>query len=145
MFREEPQVFLAIPFGTKETTGGEVDFGPVREKIVQTLEALGVSVLGVDVSELPTSLEAIRRSDFVIADVTGHNANVMMEVGLAIGMGKPLLLIAMKRSLEALPFDLAAYQVAVYSPNDLDSVGKYVELMAQDVLAQREAKTTATS
>jgi len=48
--------------------------------------------------------ESIRRSDAVIADVSGRNPNVFYEVGYAPAVSRPTLLLCWKG--EAIPFDL---------------------------------------
>lgn len=48
--------------------------------------------------------EEIERSDLVIADLTGENANVFYELGYAHAAGKNTILLT--RSLSDLPFDL---------------------------------------
>lgn len=53
---------------------------------------------------LPRILNGIRNSAFVIADVTELSTNVFYEVGYAKGLGKEVILIAMKGT--ELPFDL---------------------------------------
>jgi nucleoside 2-deoxyribosyltransferase len=78
----------------------------------------------------------IRETDFVIADVTEADPNVMIEVGIAIGMGKRLLLLASTRSAQ-LPVDLLALQVAVYRPDQLDAVKRYLQLSLRDELSER--------
>jgi hypothetical protein len=60
----------------------------------------------------------------------------MIEVGIALGMGKPLLLLSQSRSTD-LPIDLRAHQVAVYRPGDMDSVRKFMELSLRDALRER--------
>jgi len=59
-------------------------------------------------------------------------------VGMAIGMGKRLLLLASTRSSQ-LPVDLLALQVAVYRPDHLDAVKRYLQLWLRDELSEREA------
>ena len=53
---------------------------------------------------LPRVLDGIRKSAFVIADVSEPSANVFYEVGYAKGLGKEVILIAKEGTV--LPFDL---------------------------------------
>jgi len=53
---------------------------------------------------LPRILDGIRRSAFVIADVTEVKPNVFYEIGYASGLGKQVVLTA--RTHTELPFDL---------------------------------------
>jgi nucleoside 2-deoxyribosyltransferase len=124
MFREQPQAFIALPKGPAEPE--------LRTVIRETLERHDVRPLFSD----DTSLAALSNADLVIADITGANRNVMFEVGVALGMGKPLLLLSQERFTD-LPFDLRAHQVAVYRPGDMESVRKFMELSLRDTLRER--------
>ena len=63
---------------------------------------------------------------------------------MAIGLGKPLMLIAMSRSSSDLPIDIRSLQIAIYSPGDLDTVGKYIELTVKTLLSGREWESVAS-
>ena len=80
---------------------------------------------------------AIRRAEFVVADLTGANPNVLFEVGLALGLNKPVLLLSQGPTKE-MPFDLQQLQVAMYRPDDLTAVRRYVELWLRDIRARRQ-------
>ncbi|MGH6895927.1 MAG: hypothetical protein ACREJ5_05205 [Geminicoccaceae bacterium] len=84
----------------------------------------------------PSIFTLLRDSDLVIADITGGNPNVMVEVGMALGLGKPLLLLSQRRSFDV-PVDLAAHQVAVYE--DVASVRRYLDLWLQDAVSGTES------
>ncbi len=142
MFIDGPQAFLALPFGVKETPSGPFDFDELFVEIQATLSDLAVTGTRLDPtfevgSARQHAVEAMRRSDFVIADISGLVPSVMTEVGIALGLGKPLLLLSSSRS-DDIPFDLRSYQVAIYRPGDLETVKKYIRLMVDDVLSRRE-------
>ncbi len=59
-------------------------------------------------------VEGIDQADVVIADLTGLNANVFYELGLAHAMDKKVICIT--QDLEELPFDLKSYRTVQYSP-----------------------------
>jgi len=130
MFRKEPQALIALP---QESIGAGV-----WNVIEETLAQYGVrSVSAQEVAGASPSTavqDLLRDSDFVIADITGANPGVMIEVGMALGMGKGLLLLSQGRSSE-LPVDLAAHQVAVYRPDDVGTVRKYLELWLRDTVS----------
>ena len=50
--------------------------------------------------------KSIRKSRLVIAELTGRNANVFYEIGLAHAIGKPIILLT--RNEDDVPFDLKA-------------------------------------
>ena len=131
MFREKPQAFIALPRGPAEPD--------LRAVISETLDRHDILTLFADDASpatSPSTQELLRNADLVIADITGASTNVMLEVGIALGMGKPLLLLSQSRSTE-LPIDLRAHQVAVDRPGDMDSVRKFMELSLRDSLRER--------
>ena len=70
--------------------------------------------------------------DLVIADLTGLNANVMYELGIAHALDKPVILIAQSR--ENLPFDLDKYEVMEYSPKlGRKEFGRFVEELGSQI------------
>lgn len=54
---------------------------------------------------VPQILEGIRRSAFVIADISEVSPNIFFEIGFAQGQGKPVIITAREGS--RLPFDIA--------------------------------------
>ena len=127
MFRKQPQAFLALP--------GNASSG-LRASIAETLDRHEVTSVAAEEGPDPSTLARLRDSDLIIADITGANPNVMIEVGMALGLGKPLLLLSQRRASE-MPFDLAAHQVAVYE--DVASVRRYLDLWLRDAALERES------
>lgn len=58
-------------------------------------------------------VEGIHQSDVIIADLTGLNANVFYELGLAHAMNKKVIIIT--QDLGELPFDIKSYRANEYS------------------------------
>lgn len=56
---------------------------------------------------------AIAKSDFFIADITGTNPNVMLELGIAIQLNKNVLIVT-NDELSKLPFDISSKRVSRY-------------------------------
>ena len=134
MFRERPQAFLSLPW--KGPASPEL-----AAQIAAALEQHGFeAVLPEGLAPTGPSPDriqgAIRNSQVVVADVTGKNPNVLFEVGVALGLGKPVLLLS-QQPLEDVPFDLRALQIAVYRPDDLATVRRYVEMWLRDTIAQQ--------
>lgn len=72
-------------------------------------------------------IDRISRSQVVIADISPTNPNVYFEVGYALALGKPIILLAQRRGPEVpLPFDLSAFRVLFYD----DSIGGKPKLEA---------------
>lgn len=58
-------------------------------------------------------VEGIHKADVIIADLTGLNANVFYELGLAHAMNKKVIIIT--QDLGELPFDIKSYRANEYS------------------------------
>ena len=69
-------------------------------------------------------ITGIRDADLLIADLTGSNANVHYEVGVADALGLPTLLITQDR--ENAEFDLQSYNIIEYS-TDIAEIGEFDE------------------
>ena len=94
--------FVLMPF--------EEEYRPVYEDHVRpTIESAGLRCQRADEVAGVTSItwdiwERINSARFLIADLTGRNANVFYEVGLAHAINKDVILIT--QSMEFVPFDL---------------------------------------
>lgn len=60
----------------------------------------------------------IRRSEVVVADLTGENPNVFYEMGLAHALGKPTILIK-QQDTPHVPFDLRSHKYFEYDTGKL--------------------------
>lgn len=56
-------------------------------------------------------VEGIHQADVIIADLTGLNANVFYELGLAHAMNKKVIIIT--QDLGELPFDIKSYRASI--------------------------------
>ncbi len=103
------------------------DFRPLRGRIISTLRENGLEPLpSYETASPGKSIEevvqrTIERADFVIADLTGSNPNVMYEVGFAHALGKPVLPIV-QRTAGRVPSDMAGYLYLVYDPAKPDEL-----------------------
>ncbi|MFF2300693.1 hypothetical protein [Arthrobacter sp. NPDC058127] len=83
------------------------------------LEDLGITAVraddlfGHDVME--DIWEMINTSEYVIADITGRNANVFYELGIAHTLGKKVILLT--QTTADIPFDLNRYRHIIYQDN----------------------------
>jgi hypothetical protein len=60
----------------------------------------------------------VQESTVLLADLTGRNANVFYELGLAHAIGKPVVLVA--ETMDDVPFDLRGLRVLTFDRNDPD-------------------------
>lgn len=82
----------------------------------------------------------IVESEFVIAEITPTNPNVYYELGYAHAIGKPVIMLANRRDLPRLPFDIAAARVLFYE----DSIAgrrKFEEQLARHIEAILQKRT----
>lgn len=106
-------VALMMPFS--------VEFDPVAEAIHRACAKLDLHSERVDdLWEESTVIQEvfnlIYRSSVVVVDLTGRNANVMYETGIAHTLGRPVVPIS--ADVGSLPFDLAHHRTLQYLPNE---------------------------
>ena len=63
----------------------------------------------------------------------------MFELGVAQGLGKPLILLLSEEANASLPSDLVGYQNLTYSPNNLSSFSDRLRRAARQLEARRGA------
>ncbi len=79
-------------------------------------------------------MTSLREADFLIADVTGRNANVLFELGIAHGLGKPFVLLVSVDGNGDIPSDLMGYQYIAYDPTDIYMLRSKLERFVQHVV-----------
>jgi len=62
--------------------------------------------------------QSINGADFVIADITGRNPNVLYELGVAHTLAKPVLIIS--RHAADIPIDLSTRRIILYGQSEVD-------------------------
>ena len=105
----------------------EAGFSPVRAD----------DLFGRDVMEDIWSM--ILTSEVVVADITGRNANVFYELGIAHTLGKPVILIT--QSTSDIPFDLNRYRHVIYT-DDADGYDKLRAGLTGALVATARDKST---
>jgi nucleoside 2-deoxyribosyltransferase len=89
-----------------------------RTLITPVVTELGLTVVRADEMQNPGSIMeqirvAIQQARICIVDLTGTNANVMFELGLAQAAGKPTILIS--QDISKLPFDVRSQRIINYN------------------------------
>src|ERR1039458_9832705 len=123
-------VFVSCPF-----------HGPSKELIAcieGAAKGLSLKTVAVDQSGNARPLAAeiergVQESRIVIADVTGKNPNVLLEIGLAQAYGKTLILITQDAPSEA-PFDIRHLRMIEYTSADLPALQGRITSAFQEVL-----------
>ena len=116
-----PMCFIAMPFGVRTADGGmAIDFDRVHEYIHRGAEAAGLEAIRADVEPAggfvhKPMLERLLVAEYVIADVTLANPNVMYEVGVRHGASaRATLLLCGEPFVGQLPFDFKPLRVLAY-------------------------------
>jgi hypothetical protein len=108
---EKPSIFVAMPFLEEMS---DVFYFGIQKPIEQEgylCERADLSVFTGDVMDWVR--KKIVSSELVVADLTGANPNVYLEVGLAWGMRKPTILLL--KSGSELKFDVRSQRCLVYN------------------------------
>src|SRR5262245_55441539 len=103
MFQEKAKAFLALPAGHATSADLASEIGDALRE--QGLEPVWFTEPGV----MDQTQSGIRRAEVVVADLTGSNPNVLFEVGFALGLSKPVLLLSQEPA-GGVPFDLHTQQ-----------------------------------
>jgi uncharacterized protein YutE (UPF0331/DUF86 family) len=109
--------FVLMPFSEK--------FNAVyRTLVAPVVTELGLTVVRADELSAPGSIieqirVAIQQARLCVVDLTGNNANVMFELGLAQAAGKPTVLLS--QDLSRLPFDVQSQRIIKYEGSNPQS------------------------
>lgn len=112
-----PLAFVLMPF--------DADFDDIYSELIKKpLEEVGFTVRRADSllnqrGILHDVVRGIADADLIVADVSGLNANVLYELGLAHALGKRTIMLT--QDIDQLPFDLRAYRANAYSTRFTDA------------------------
>ena len=106
----KPRVFVAMPF--RQDMEDFFEFGILRpaKKLGFICERADREIFTDDIVQWVK--ERIASADIVLADLTGANPNVYLEVGYAWGHGRPTVLVV--RNTDDLRFDVKTQKCFVY-------------------------------
>jgi hypothetical protein len=95
----------------------------VHRCLSDACEAAAVQPVRGDDLFTPTDIlndiwHGINDADFVVADITGRNPNVLYELGIAHTLAKPVLIVS--RTAADIPIDLSTRRVILYGQPDGD-------------------------
>jgi hypothetical protein len=104
------RAFVIMPFGMPYDAYYSTVFKP-------GLEASGCEVQRADDLSAPHPIikdiqASIVGADLILCEMSGHNANVFYELGLAHAIGKPVILVS--DNLGSVPFDLRHIRIITY-------------------------------
>lgn len=145
--RDLPTCFVISPIGPKGSEVRKEADAVLKHLIRKSLGELYNIVRG-DEDTNPGSItsrivSSILEADLIIADLSGHNANVFYEVAIAHGYRKPIVHI--EREDERPAFDLQDIRLLRFDIKDLDSMDEarmaLVKFAEAAVAEPQEAKT----
>ena len=85
-------------------------------------------------------LRELKASSICVADLTGTKPNVMWEVGFAMALEKPIIIIT--QQAEELPFDIKDMQHLVYDRSHLsETLGRHLKQMVIDTMQAEVQKS----
>ncbi len=97
-----------------------------REIIAPLVERAGYQVVTPDKPStsgiMDDVLDMLDRAELVVADVTGHNPNVLYELGIRHSLGKPTIVV----TETDVPFDIRAYR---YHPINIDDPADTIAIL----------------
>ena len=103
----------------------------VQHALRRGLERVGIRSVRLDDIQ-PGALwtaavtEAIKKADFIIADLTELNPNIIYEIGYAHALEKHVFLIVSRDAKADIPSDLTGYHYLFYAdPEELPELVKY--------------------
>jgi hypothetical protein len=120
---ERPKAFIVMQFSSPyNEVYSHVVKDVCQECNIDALRADEIYAPGIIIKDV---IDRIAQPQVVIADISPTNPNVYFEVGYALTLGKPIILLAQRRPPETpLPFDLSAFRVLFYD----DSIGEKPKL-----------------
>lgn len=133
-------VFVAMPF-----TAGLRDCWTFGVRLAA--HSAGLSCMRLDqqafTGDIPARIkQRIECAALVIADLTGSNPNVFLEVGYAWGVRRPTILVR-RKSKAPLPFDVRTQKCIFYQ--DVTDLNEQLTKELRGVLAGRRSKSRTRS
>lgn len=134
--RTPAQCFIIQPFGNKVIPGTDVshDHDEVFNALAKLrnidpnfpIETFRADIEEVGRENLATHVQScIDKADFCIADITGHNPNVLYEIGFA--RGRELKVIVICKEGTEIPTDLKGVVYVTYTNKDLSTVASRIK------------------
>ncbi len=144
-----PVVFFSMPFGIKQTAGGDRDFDEMWHHVLR--QAVPGGWRGVRIDEVSEAgaipeqfMHFLRTADVAVFDITTANPNVLYELGVrdVFAPGRKVL-VAMEGT--SIPFNVQTERVLFY-PSDRasTSIVDFIIALRSSIGAARENETVPT-
>lgn len=120
---EGRQAFMAMPFGDSELDQ------LFTESLVPAVAKTGFELVRIDSRQRAGLIDdrlrvEIRRSRFLIAELTGLNHGAYWEAGFATGLGRPVIYTCKKSEFEKTHFDTNHHLTIIWDPTDIQDAMK---------------------
>lgn len=89
-----------------------------RSGWIESLELYRVDEGHGAVDIMDDLLKHMREATLCIADISGNNPNVLWELGYAMALEKPVIILS--QDIETAPFDVSSYRMLTYSRDQLE-------------------------
>jgi hypothetical protein len=134
----EKVCFVIAPIGVEGSDIRKRSDQVFKHVIEPIAEKHGYKAIRADQMSKPGSIttqivDKILNAPLVVADLTGHNANVLYELAIRHVVRKPVVQIIQKG--EALPFDIAQQRTIPLDHKDLDSVEAAKQELSKQITA----------
>ena len=110
MTTSAPFVFVLMPLSKRFKDIYDVGIRPACKDAGAHCERVDEQIFRQNL--LDRIYDQITKADFIVADMSGRNANVYYEVGYAHALGKPVILLTQRA--KDIPFDLKHYHHIIY-------------------------------
>ena len=114
------------------------------------IESAGYEPLRMDLHQHNNKIDdeiiaMIRRSKFLLAELTGSRGGVYFEAGYALGMGLPVIWICDDKELENIHFDARQYNFITWEENELDKLKNALQFRIERTLGQGSYKPSTSN
>jgi len=89
-----------------------------------------------------TICKSIQESNLIIADLTGRNPNVFLEIGLAFGLEKHVILLS--QNSNDIPFDARTFRTLIYNPIELEDLKNRIQTLVESIKTPLKTSGTTT-
>jgi nucleoside 2-deoxyribosyltransferase len=115
-----------------------------KEKIEQAVSDAGYRPIRIDQLEHVNRIDdeiiaQIRRSKFLVADLTGHRNGVYFEAGFMLGLGRPVIWVCNSSAHQGTHFDTRQYNTIVY--DDIDDLKSRLQFRIEALLGRGPIKS----
>lgn len=122
---EKSKVFIGMPFRDEHNDGFEFGLKPALEVSGKEYFRADDRIESIDV--MCKICEEMQKSKFLIFNISDHNPNVMLELGLSYGLGKETIIIKDKKTSSISDLSNTEYIEYAHALDLRDKILKYFE------------------